>query len=106
MVYIEALLAGVPVLHSRGRGIDGSFGSAAIGYACDPVNQADIVRGIETLIADEAVLKASITRLAADGGLDRFKRAAIVADYHALLARITAAPAIAAGPSRKVARSG
>jgi glycosyltransferase involved in cell wall biosynthesis len=104
MVFVEAIFAGLPVLHSRGWGIDGSFGSAAIGYACDPTDQSDIVRGIETLIADEAVLKGNIVRLEAAGGLDPFKRATIVADYEALLTRITTAPA-AAEPRAQLAHA-
>jgi glycosyltransferase involved in cell wall biosynthesis len=90
MVFIEAMFTGLPVLHSRGWGIDGSFGTAAVGYACDPTDHADIVRGIETLIADEAALKANLVQLAATQGLDAFKRANIAREYEALLARLTA----------------
>lgn len=88
MVFVEAIFAGLPVLHSRGWGIDGSFGDAAIGYACQPTDPADIVRGIETLIADEAALKASIVALEAAGGLDPFRRDTIIARYAALVARV------------------
>lgn len=87
MVFIEAVFAGLPVLHSKGWGIDGSFGSAQIGYACQPDDQADIVCGIETLIRDEAAIKASIAQLESAGGLDLFKRDAILAAYQGLLKR-------------------
>lgn len=108
MVFVEAIFAGLPVLHSHGRGIDGSFGTAEIGYACDPSDQADIVRGIEKLITDEARLKANIVRLEAAGGLVPFKRDTIVADYQRLLARITATPETApvGAPARQIARTG
>lgn len=95
MVFIEAVFAGLPVLHSKGWGIDGSFGSAQIGYACQPDDQADIVRGIETLIRDEAAIKASITHLESAGGLDLFKRDAILAAYQGLLKRTIEATAAA-----------
>lgn len=90
MVFVEAIFAGLPVLHSHGWGIDGSFGDAPIGYACNPEDNADIVRGIETLIAGEATLKAGITALNAAGGLVPFTRDTIAASYRALLDRVTA----------------
>jgi glycosyltransferase involved in cell wall biosynthesis len=85
MVFVEALFAGLPILHSRGTSIDGYVENEATGYAADPHDLADIGRGIERLIAEEASLKASIARLHERGGLDVFKRETILRAYRMTL---------------------
>ena len=84
MVFIEALFAGLPLLHSKGWGIDGFFADDQVGYACRPTDPEDIKHGIEYLIAHQAQLTASIAALSAAGGLDPFKRASIVAAYQGI----------------------
>jgi glycosyltransferase involved in cell wall biosynthesis len=88
MVFIEALFAGLPVLHSKGWGIDGFFEDDVIGYACQPTDQEDVTRGVERLIADQARLKRSVAELHAAGGLEPFKRDTIVGLYRGLLERV------------------
>ena len=88
MVFIEAMLSGLPVLHSRGWGIDGFFDNAKIGYACQPQDETDVRRGVEHLITYQATLKQSLQELNASGGLDRFKRDRIVDAYRGLLTRV------------------
>lgn len=88
MVFIEAMFAGLPVLHSKGWGIDGFFPDDTIGYACVPTDEDDVRRGVEHLIANQARLKQSLGELHAKGGLDPFKRDNIVAAYRGLLGRV------------------
>jgi len=38
LVYIEAMSRGLPVIYSRGQGIDGFFAEGEIGYSVDPYN--------------------------------------------------------------------
>ena len=40
-VYIEALSQGLPVLYTKGQGIDGYFEEGSVGYGCDPLNASD-----------------------------------------------------------------
>jgi glycosyltransferase involved in cell wall biosynthesis len=87
MVFVEALFAGLPVLHSKGWGIDGSFDDDVIGYGCDPFDQADVVKGVRHLLANQARLKASLAAFNDAGGFAPFKRDAIVAAYRTLLDR-------------------
>ena len=86
MVFIEALFAGLPILHTRGWGIDGFFDDE-IGYACDPDSSADVVAGIRRLVDNEAALKANVARLNDEGALERFRRAEISGVYGNLLER-------------------
>lgn len=79
MVFIEALLCGLPVLHTRGWGIDGVYPDDTIGHAWEHGSQADIVAGLKYLIANEARLKGNLAAMAREGAFDRHKRAVIVA---------------------------
>ncbi len=89
MVFIEALFAGLPILHSRDWGIDGFFEDGAVGYACAPRNQTDILRGLEHLLDNQAALKTGLASLSAAGGLDPFKKTAITSAYGAILERLS-----------------
>ena len=90
MVFIEALFAGLPLLHSKGWGVDGFFPDDTVGYACDPTELADLARGLDYLLDNEAVLKRRIAEFDAAGGLDRFKRDSISGTYATLLQRVAA----------------
>ena len=45
-VYIEALSQGLPVIYTRGQGIDGYFEQGTVGYACDPQNVDEIKKAV------------------------------------------------------------
>lgn len=88
MVFIEALFAGVPVLHSKDWGIDGFFGPDEIGYACDPTRIADIVYGVDHLLAQQESFKRRIKTIYEDGRLKRFETPHIVETYRGGLERV------------------
>jgi glycosyltransferase involved in cell wall biosynthesis len=46
LVYIEAMSQGVPVIHSRGQGIDGLFSASGIAEAVDPRDIYGMAEGI------------------------------------------------------------
>ncbi len=105
MVFVEALLCGLPVLHTRGWGIDGIYPDDTIGYAWDHSTQADLVAGLEYLITNETRLKQNLQSLASEGAFNQHKREVIVAQYrkvleHACQSRIDAT---ATPPSRVTA---
>ncbi len=85
MVFIEALLCGLPVLHTRGWGIDGVYPEDTIGYAWNHRTQADIVAGLRYLIANEARLKANLRALAESGAFEQHGQDVIVAQYRRIL---------------------
>ena len=88
MVYVEALFAGTPVLYSQGWGIDGFFEPEEIGYACDPTRFADVVSGVDRLLAQQATLKRRIQAMHEGGRFKRFETRDIVETYRAGLDRV------------------
>ena len=46
LTYIEALSQGVPVVHSRGQGIDGYFAPRTVAAAVDPADPRSIAQGV------------------------------------------------------------
>jgi len=85
MVFVEALLCGLPVLHTRGWGIDGIYPDDTIGYAWDHGTQSDIVAGLRYLIENEEPLKQNLRTLAQAGAFDQHRRQVIVARYQEVL---------------------
>lgn len=85
MVFVEALFSGLPILYTKGWSVDGLFDADEVGYACESSDGADIRRGLEHLLREEARLKASIAALHARGGLDPYKRDGVVATYRRVI---------------------
>ena len=49
VAYIEALSQGLPIVHSRGQGVDGFFPPGTVSEAVDPSSIDSIAKGIESL---------------------------------------------------------
>lgn len=49
LVYIEALSQGLPIIYSKGEGIDGFFGKLPVGSSVNPESVESIAEGIETV---------------------------------------------------------
>lgn len=90
MVYVEALLAGVPVLYSRERGIDGYLDGLDIGYRCNPGDPDDIANGLGRLVDGEAAHKARVRSAQQAGQLSKFQRPAIATTYERIIGLLTA----------------
>ena len=50
LVYIEAMSQGLPIIYTKGEGIDGYFKEGTIGYSVNPNDVNDIVKKIEMII--------------------------------------------------------
>ena len=50
LVYAEAMSQGLPLIYSKGQGIDGYFEDGEAGYAVDPGNPADIADKMEKIM--------------------------------------------------------
>lgn len=75
--YIEALTQGLPVIYSKGQGIDGMFEDGQVGYPVDPNSPEDILVKV-TLVRDRYIeIVDNISRL----DFSRFKWEVIAADY-------------------------
>jgi glycosyltransferase involved in cell wall biosynthesis len=89
MVFAESLLAGVPILQSKGWGIHGLFPDEDVGYTCDANSIEDIGQGILYLRKNEAVLKKRIASRQKAGEFDILRRASIAAQYRHIIATVT-----------------
>lgn len=49
-VYIEAMTQGLPVIYTKGQGIDGYFEQGSVGYACEANNVNDIADAIVNIV--------------------------------------------------------
>lgn len=56
LVYIEALSQGLPIVYSRGQGVDGYFDEGLVGYHVEATNPNEIVESIEKIVADYSVI--------------------------------------------------
>jgi glycosyltransferase involved in cell wall biosynthesis len=93
IVYLEALRAGIPFLHSQSAGVDGYFSDVEVSVAVDPVSIQSISAGILLLVARQGEFKTNIQGLHSSGYLQRFGSAQVVNTYQS-----TANAVIAAGP--------
>jgi glycosyltransferase involved in cell wall biosynthesis len=86
MVFAEALLAGVPILQTKGWGLHGLFADADVGHACEnPRSYEEVAQGIVDLVTREAQLKSNIARLQRDGHFDLLRRDHIAGTYRGIL---------------------
>ena len=49
-VYVEALSQGLPIIYTKGQGIDGYFLQGEIGYACNPKSVTEIADSIKRIL--------------------------------------------------------
>ena len=50
LVYLEAMSQGLPIIYTKGQGIDGYFKDGIVGYSVNPKSVNDIVKKIEMII--------------------------------------------------------
>lgn len=89
MVFIEALLCGLPVLHTKGWGIDQLYPDERIGYGWDPKASGDLLKGLLYLLENEEALKRSISAMGQAGEFNQHRRDAIAGKYAGILDEIT-----------------
>jgi len=79
LAYIEAMSQGLPVICSRGQGIDGFFEDGNIGYACDSRNYKQMASRIIDIVESLSEMSRRCTSAA-----QRFSWSKIVKEYAAL----------------------
>jgi glycosyltransferase involved in cell wall biosynthesis len=89
MGYVEALLAGVPILWSRNQGVDGFFDGLEVGYRCDPQSVDDVAAGMKCLVEQQELLKNRLGALHAEDAFAALRAANIAAQYGRILRSIT-----------------
>lgn len=85
MVFIEALLAGCPIVYPKGAAVDGYFQGAPFAIAVNPHDPQAIAAGIATMLRENPARKAALAQWQQAGGADRFRRGAILDGYRSLV---------------------
>jgi glycosyltransferase involved in cell wall biosynthesis len=85
MVFVEALLAGCPVLGPAGFAIDGYLPDELVGLFVPSRDEAAIAEALDRLLREEAVFKHRLAQLQTSGDLDLFRRTAIATTYASAL---------------------
>lgn len=74
--YIEALSQGLPVVYTKGEGIDGFFDDGAVGYACEATNLVMLKEKVDKILNGYEQLSENAVREAG-----KFSWAAIIDEY-------------------------
>lgn len=72
LVYVEALSAGIPVVHAKSSGIDGYFADEDMALGVDHRSASEVAQAMERLIVRRRQLRTRIAAFVEGGGLDRF----------------------------------
>lgn len=98
MVFVEALMAGCPVLMPRGFAIDGYLEDGLVSLAVPADDPAAVAGGLVRLAREETAFKRRLRALQENGGLALFRDEAIAATYRrALAAAVRGGPPAAGG---------
>lgn len=88
MVFAEALLAGAPILHSKGFGFDGYLEDGQVSIRVAHDSGDEIMQGLIRLARDRAAMKARLAAMQESGALARFQRAGIADIYRRRLREV------------------
>lgn len=81
MVFLEALLAGCPVIYPTNWAIDGFFDSAAFAVGVPSDDFSALEDAMEHLIRDQKRVKQSLRSMQEDGAFRMFQREAVLKTY-------------------------
>lgn len=88
MAYFEAIFAGIPVLHSKGTGIDGYFNNKKISCRANHRSTDAIAGSIIDLHNNQQVYKLNIFKCLETGYFDSFFKESIINNYQDCIAKL------------------
>lgn len=88
MVFIEALLAGCPIVYPKDTAIDGYFDECPFAIPADPQDMHSIRNAMRILALDEFSLKRSLAIWQANGAARKFQRQHIGQTYEDALLKV------------------
>lgn len=88
MVFIEALLAGCPIVYPRGAAVDGYFDGCDFALGVDARDPRAVADAIGAMLRENTARKAALAAWQTDGRAERFRRSAILASYAAELSAV------------------
>lgn len=80
LAYIEALRNGLPIVYSRGAGVDGFF-TEEIGVKVNPFSIDSICNGMRKIIHFHSQYKKNVVNFIRKGGLQRFSKNYVIEKY-------------------------
>jgi len=86
LVFIEALLAGCPIVYPRNMAVDGYFDDLPFAIAVDPDDASEIAQALVRLVEQQAFLKDALAQWQQSPAAQLFRRDAIAATYRQGLA--------------------
>jgi glycosyltransferase involved in cell wall biosynthesis len=89
MVFVEALLAGCPILYPKDKAVEGFFDDCPFAISVSSADEGEITEGMRLLIKDEQPLKRDLGKWHLNGGAARFQRRAISDTYVAAVEGVT-----------------
>jgi glycosyltransferase involved in cell wall biosynthesis len=87
LVFVEALMAGCPIVYPAGRAVDGWFDDLPFAIRVAPRDTSAIADGLVRLARDEAMLKQELAQWQMSPAAERFRRPAIARAFGDGLAR-------------------
>ena len=81
MVFVEALLAGCPIVYPEGRAVDGYFDGCGFALAVPPKDIDAVAEAIRTLLGDQDRRKGGLARWQRSAAAAAFRRDAILSSY-------------------------
>ena len=81
MVYIEALFSGLPIVYTRGTGVDGYFEDYIVGLKVRPKEIKSLQHAILSIRERNEFHRREIRRMRRDGGFELFKSVNIVRSF-------------------------
>jgi glycosyltransferase involved in cell wall biosynthesis len=84
LVYGEAMSQGLPIIYTKGQGIDGYFKEGTVGYSVNPKDINDIVKKIEMIIYNYNEISKNCLDL-----VEKFSWEKIVKKYYSIYSSIS-----------------
>jgi glycosyltransferase involved in cell wall biosynthesis len=85
LVFIEALIAGIPIIYTMDSGVDGYFDQFTIGIRVRHTSVREIATAIDALIRENPVYRVNISNMRETGFFDQFTRARIRDTYYRVI---------------------
>ncbi len=83
LVFIEALMAGAPIIYPRRAAVAGYFDGAGFALPVNPRNPREIANAMMHAIQHEVAMKQELAHWQASAAAERFKRSSIAAEFAA-----------------------
>jgi glycosyltransferase involved in cell wall biosynthesis len=85
LVFIEALVGGVPIIYAKNAGIDGYFNKWKVGVRVQQNSIDDIIAAIESIIEQQDKFTEEINKMTMSGYLKKFSKNFVAKQYNEVI---------------------